>query len=300
MLLIRQGRSMNQSDEEGVFWDACDAKDKYANRGSLLLSSQNQWNYSLVDSAYMLLSAIKAVSTSPPMNEFAVYRERVNQIKYGNIHQPKNNLLFDEIFSACRSFKKTVPDRISRIAATAALISFTDDYTGLFPKEAFDPKAVKSLIDWIKKKNTPVSISDCISHSSVQKQKTVLEGILVLHSALRQIARGRDNRALNICELTFEERIAAAEKLLPFPYEISQGGDPAGDAYHYAANLAAGILSSVCPFHQKWMIPLFLAGPYLMKTVRQDIFGSVLFFGNHARIDRMGLKHGLKLGKMLS
>jgi hypothetical protein len=81
---------------------------------------------------------------------------------------------------------------------------------------------------------------------------------------------------------------------LPFKPEVSRGGDPLGDTYHYLATLAAGVAAGSAR-QCLWMIPLFAAGPELMKGVRELVFGSTLFFGNHARVDRLGLRHGLSI-----
>ena len=40
---------------------------------------------------------------------------------------------------------------------------------------------------------------------------------------------------------------------------------------------------------------LFRAGPHLMLLVRQGVFGSTLFYGNHRHVDALGLAHGLAL-----
>lgn len=41
------------------------------------------------------------------------------------------------------------------------------------------------------------------------------------------------------------------------------------------------------------------AGPVLMSNVRERLFGSVLFYGNHARVDRLGLDVGIALARGL-
>lgn len=38
---------------------------------------------------------------------------------------------------------------------------------------------------------------------------------------------------------------------------------------------------------------LFHAGPILMCLVRERTFGSRLFYGNHADVNRLGLAHGI-------
>ncbi len=127
-----------------------------------------------------------------------------------------------------------------------------------------------------------------------------VEAVLVLHAALRQLARGRDTRALPSCAMDLATRLRVGANIAPFAPEQSRGGDPLGDAYHYLANLAVG--ASVIPSKPEtwWPAPLFACGPELMWLVRQRIFGSTLFFGNHARIDRLGLLHGLSVARSVT
>lgn len=42
---------------------------------------------------------------------------------------------------------------------------------------------------------------------------------------------------------------------------------------------------------------LFYSGPVLMHLVRERVFGSRLFYGTHARVDRLGLARGIALAR---
>ncbi len=84
--------------------------------------------------------------------------------------------------------------------------------------------------------------------------------------------------------------------LAPFPPRWSRGGDPLGDARHYLANSIVGFGAMGEPPIERWPVALFGCGPYLMSGVRQGMFGSELFFGNHALIDHLGVAHGVWAG----
>jgi hypothetical protein len=236
----------------------------------------------------MLLVAFHAVATSPPMPGYARYVDAVKAQHHPGT-QPRSAEMLDGLLRLAPRFPAVVgPIRSRRLAA--ALVSFTDDHQDPFPAEAFDDRAVRALIDGMTGPETVLSLLERT------RAPTFLDAVLVVHAALRQLARGRDGRALPSCRLTLDERLAIGRCVLPFAPEESRGGDPLGDAYHYAANLAAGLAAASDP-RAAWLAPLFAAGPELMWGVRQEAFGSVLFFGNHASIDRMALRHGLRVGR---
>ena len=89
-------------------------------------------------------------------------------------------------------------------------------------------------------------------------------------------------------------------------YQGAAGGMPEHDILHAAEVACAGTwpdltvildVDEATAARRLWLVPLFAAGPELMAGIRQGVFGSVLFFGNHARIDRMGLAHGLAISR---
>jgi len=118
---------------------------------------------------------------------------------------------------------------------------------------------------------------------------------------MRQLARGRDVRAFAGRTLSLAERCDAGLAIAPFPPSIAQGGDPLGDTYHYFANVIVGVLSSTDRNRRTpggaAIALLFYAGPVLMHLVRERTFGAKLFYGTHARVDRLGLAHGIALAR---
>ncbi|TNE84625.1 MAG: hypothetical protein EP330_28545 [Deltaproteobacteria bacterium] len=206
--------------------------------------------------------------------------------------QPRSAELFDALCALSEHFALRVPDELGGRRLTAALVSFVDDHDQPFPEECF-PAAAAALIDeW----PATVTVPQILASPSCLAQGSLLEAVLVAHFAVRQLARGRDGRACPPLRMDMEARLARGRGVLPFHPEDSRGGDPLGDVYHYLATLAAGLAAGSRRRH-RWMLPLFAAGPELMWTVREACFGAPLFYGNHARIDRMGLVHGWRLAR---
>ncbi|MCB1305123.1 MAG: hypothetical protein KDK37_12625 [Leptospiraceae bacterium] len=185
------------------------------------------------------------------------------------------------------------------IPLVTALISFTDDFRGPFPYLFFKRGPIKAFIEWLENQNRPLTLPDLFLCPEVRRCENALDSILIIHAALRHIARGRDTRAIGF-PMSLERRLLISGNVAPFPEAVSCGGDPLGDAYHYLANLAIGIAITPEPLASRWPIPLFRAGPYLMLWIRQRCFGSILFFGNHRRIDHLGLSHGQFIARELS
>lgn len=240
----------------------------------------------------MLTRAGHAVATSPAMQHYPVYVDSVEQMHFEG-SQPGPGALFEGLREVA-SGRPQCPD-LHGLRLTAALVSFVDDYAAQFPAEFFDDRAVSRLLSELKSLHQ-ADVLAVLRLPTCAAQPTTLEAVLVAHAALRQLARGRDDRALTQSRLSLEERLDLGGRMLPFPEEQSRGGDPLGDAYHYFATVAAG-LAGTSAKRRLWMLPLFAAGPELMWGVREGLFGARLFYGNHARIDRMGLRHGIRLGR---
>lgn len=185
------------------------------------------------------------------------------------------------------------PASLDRARLVAALVSFVDDYDGPFPEEHFDDANACRILEALAESSRTHTIPDLLATAPCSDAPSFVEGVLLLHAALRQLARGRDGRALPSCTMSLATRLRIDAKIAPFAPSLSRGGDPLGDAYHYLANVAVGASVVVSRPETWWPAPLFACGPELMWLVRQTMFGSPLFFGNHARIDRLGLLHGL-------
>lgn len=238
-----------------------------------------------------------AVATSPPMQDYEEYRRTVKQIDYCDCAQPDESILQEQLKIALLRFSRPMPAGLSARDLCTALISFVDDYSGPYPARAFQSAAVEQSFGLLRGAAEPLGIADIVRWQTPAFCESALDALLVAHALLRQLARGRDSRALPGCNLSLAERMELARKIAPFAPELSRGGDPPGDAYHYTANLCVGFASGFWRSSALWLRPLFAAGPWLMTLIRQELFGSVLFFGNHARIDWLGLRHGARLAQ---
>ena len=208
-------------------------------------------------------------------------------------HQPPD--LLDQIRRIARSFPAIRPRRVRVRRLVAALVSFVDDYEGPWPDEAFDDRAVAEVLAWLERQDG-ATIPELLASPGSRSAPTLLDAVLRVHAALRQLARGRDDRALPSSRRTVEERLRLAACVVPFAPELARGGDPLGDAYHYVATLAVGLAADPSAPSTLVPLPLFAVGPELMWVVRDQVSGSTLFFGNHARIDRLGLRDGARVG----
>lgn len=114
------------------------------------------------------------------------------------------------------------------------------------------------------------------------------------------LARGRDTRLSDAFIMSLEERLERGKAIAPFHPDDSNGGDPLGDTYHFWANVAGGLYAGTqrsASARAAFVAVMLYAGPWLMQTIREGVFGSRLFYGNHARIDRLGLTTGLRLAR---
>jgi hypothetical protein len=180
----------------------------------------------------------------------------------------------------------------------AALISFVDDYEGLFPNEFFPEELVMRLLgDLNGVRIGAITIPTLLQADALSRAQSFFEAVVAAHAAVRLLARGRDRRAFPRYKGTLQERVLRGASIAPFAPTVSRGGDPLGDTYHYLANLAIG-LTFLPSQPLNWCAAgMFGIGPELMFTIRERLFGNRLFYGNHARIDRMGLAHGLVLAR---
>lgn len=245
----------------------------------------------------MLLRACFAVSTSPPMSDYPKYVARVNAISHEGKTQPHARRLLAGLAKRSNRWPRLASSEICSVRLAAALVSFNDDYPAPHPLEYFRDEPVRRVIESMRGREA-LTLLELFDHPSCTTLPTFLDATLVIHAALRQLARGRDTCALPSVALSLDERLEIGAGLLPF-LESGQG-DPLGDGYHYVANLAAGMAAGASLARRGWLVPLFAAGPELMTGIREGVFGSRLFFGNHAPIDRMGLAHGLALARAVS
>lgn len=179
----------------------------------------------------------------------------------------------------------------------AALISFVDDYGGPFPTELFPRDLVRSVRVALRGGDGGVrTVEEQLAIAMDATDGCTFAAAVVLHAAMRQVARNRDRRALGA--LDWDERLRDASWIAPFAPEIEGPGDPPGDTYHYWANFAVGYHAA----RRGRLVPralgaAFYAGPVAMTLIRGRVFGSGLVAGDHAQCDRMGLRHGAALAR---
>lgn len=283
-------------DEKNELGDFCGAKDRDAN--TLSQSEKPLSDYLLIlKSSSLLLRSIWGVMTSPSMPDYKTYRNGINSIDFSDFFQPKSFALVSQINEALSNSKMKKISFVHSIDIFSTLICFIDDHSEDYPPFCFDKSAIINLVEWIKKSKIPLTVPEIVKSEILNSTIFTIDKLLIVHATLRLIARGRDFRAFSNFTLSLEERIQISKNIAPFEINVSNGGDPLGDSYHYVANIIIGITFSNKSFFNKIPIVLFMLGPYLMKIIREYIFGNILFFGNHCRIDHMGLNHGLKISE---
>lgn len=261
----------------------------------------------------LLVKALAGVASSPAMDRWPEYRARVEAAR--TLHagsNPRGDDLRRALVALVRAHAGVDaggPARpLSPARFCAAIASFTDDHDAPVPRELFPRRAALALV--LRFAGAPPG-----SLTAVDQLRAALEAretseasatwgaLLALHAATRQLARGRDDRALpELAGLSLDARLALGAAIAPFDDADARGGDPLGDTYHYWAMVTAGVY--VTRYASRLAAPaayaLFRAAPHLMRLVRGGVFRRVLFYGAHAKVDRLGLAHGVTLGRALS
>lgn len=254
-----------------------------------------------------LAVALHAVSSSPPM---ACWRDYVDRVEALRPELPRDNprgaQLEIELHALVRERDIELGAWVSATRLVTALSSFVDDYVGPMPSDLFEVDAAVALLDAFEGRLC-LTVTEQLSlaldaQPARSVRRSLFHAVLALHTATRVLARGRDGRLSPSLALDLDERLRLGRAIAPFHPEDARGGDPLGDTYHYWANVAAGLFAGggrPTEARRHLVAGLFFAGPALMTTVRQGIFGSDLFYGNHARIDHLGLRHGRALCRAL-
>lgn len=251
----------------------------------------------LLERARFVGASFHAVATSPTMSGWFEYRTRVER-------ERPLTIAFEEVtWQALGSVLGSRPlDSVGPSdAIIGTLVSFTDDHDVTLPDPARLGAEADRLIDRVRAR-APHSLSPAqVLRLALEITDDGFRALLICHLAVRQLARGRDTRAFGGRTLSLARRCDAGLAIAPFPPSIAQGGDPLGDTYHYFANVIAGVaaydlLASSRPAAAAVAL-LFYSGPVLMHLVRERAFGSRLFYGTHARVDRLGLAHGIALAR---
>jgi hypothetical protein len=261
----------------------------------------------------MVVRALWGVSSSPPMPKYPEYVAAVAELeRRADAFNPsaavigaKLVLLAAEHVAQIDAQLPWHPLEASWPRLIAAITSFTDDYSGPFPVEFFPRARTAALLSRLEARSRclcrPLTVIEQFELSLDLCSNSAFGAVAVLHAASRLLARGRDNRALPDLALPLRERLERSGLVAAFPPQVSRGGDPLGDTYHYWAMLLGGLwCGAVSRSHvtRAAATALFLRnGADLMWLVRDRLFGSTLFFGRHKHVDRLGLEHGMALAE---
>jgi hypothetical protein len=187
-----------------------------------------------VSDARLAAASFFAVATSPVMPDWSAYREQVERAR-----PPAREVESPGRLRELLGGPVVPSSSASRIVAT--LVSFTDDHRERVPEELF-PSATEAFVEGIaraREEGRVLSRGDqlALARSLVS---TPFDAMVICHAGTRQLARGRDVRALRRA-LPLSFRCEAGQAIAAFPEALSAGGDPLGDTYHYWANVIAGV-----------------------------------------------------------
>ncbi len=188
-----------------------------------------------------------------------------------------------------------------------ALCSFCDDYDADIMKEYFP---VEESLQFLEAMLANSSIGHSLKIEdqwklalTITKGKPIAAAI-ICHAALRAVARNMDKRVAPAFNFPMDYRIKMAKATACFSMDLSKHHDPLGDTYHYWSTVLAGMIIVVNQkrsfFKRKAYQGIFYFSANLMYIVRQSIFRHTLLFGTHGKVDRLGLKHGIKLGHWIN
>lgn len=247
-----------------------------------------------------LAVALHAVSTSPPMPDFERYVEAVETLRPSFLRTNPPGPRLGEAFDVS-GFRRAprVDPTIRATDLVAALSSFTDDYGARPPRELFAVPVAESILDALRRERC-LTVAEQLDLALGCAPGGSYDAFLGLHTATRVLARGRDTRLSPSFSIALEERLERGRAIAPFDPRDARGGDPLGDTYHFWANVCGGIYAvspGVSRAQRSFVAGMLYAGPWLMRGVREATFGSPLFYGDHARVDRLGLSLGMALGR---
>lgn len=242
-------------------------------------------------------ASFHAVATSPVMPGWVEYRARVER------ERPLTTVFEEVTWQALADVLGARP--LVSIGPSDAiigtLVSFTDDHGAKLPNLACLGVEAEQLIDRIQGHMPHSLCPSKILGLALENTEDGFRALMVCHLAVRHLARGRDGRAFGKHPPSLPDRCDVGLAIAPFPPLIAQGGDPLGDTYHYFANVIAGVLSlsarGLRTPSGAAIALLFYSGPVLMHLVRERTFGAKLFYGTHAKVDRLGLAHGVALAR---
>ncbi len=245
-----------------------------------------------------LAIALRAVSTSPPMPRWEEYVDRVESMRPGFARtNPPGARLRESLRRVVEARHPRREHSVSAVELLTVLTSFADDYAVEPPRVPFAAEGALTVLDAFQGE-VALTVDDQLAIALDTTDASLLEAVLALHTATRVLARGRDTRVHPGLALCLDERLARGRAVAPFHPHDARGGDPLGDTYHFWANVAAGVFAAGgrrTELRRVVVGAALYSGPVLMRGVRQGVFGNRLFYGTHARVDRLGLRIGLSL-----
>lgn len=240
-----------------------------------------------------------AVATSRPMPHWSEYKTIIED---GLATTMRSSAAFADLADIASHHDIHVRGSVADLIS--ALVSFADDHNASIPQEFFPREQTLQFM---------LAVSDASLRGAwlgtrdqlalaLEIANDLWTALLVCHLGIRQLARGRDTRVFGrMASWSVEERCRRGRSVAAFEDGISNGGDPMGDTYHYWANVLAGVASATLGAGKgRAMYGLFHNGPRLMLWIRERTFRSTLFYGTHANVDRLGLKHGVELARRVT
>ena len=184
---------------------------------------------------------------------------------------------------------------------SAALIGRSDDHSGPLPVELLPAAPARELMDALERAaadgGRPLDVCEQLAVALVQADGQLLAAVLLLHLALRTLARGADARLDPCLSLWLDERLSLGASIAAFD-PILCDGDPLGDARHYWAMVCAGVASVWAKRAGRRragrvLHASFFLAPEPARRLRMHLEGP---HPNRGRLSRMGLRHGISLG----
>jgi len=187
----------------------------------------------------------------------------------------------------------------SLVDLSAALIGRTDDYDGPMPEAMLPAAGARALMDALHvaagRAGRPLDVCEQYAVALDAAGGHPLAAALLLHLAVRVLARGADRRRDPVLALWLDQRLALGSAIAAF---ANSDADPLGDARHYWAMVCAG-MGSVWAKQTgrraagRLLHVTFYLAPAAADRVRLRLDGPRF---ERTGLRQMGLRHGISLG----
>jgi len=191
--------------------------------------------------------------------------------------------------------------------ALCALCSFADAHKGTIPAEYFPVELSFKFIDLVqrasKDRGKPLDLADQYILALEQVDYNPLAAAILAHSAFRLAGRNRDTRVHPDFNLDLDRRVSIANSVAHFYMDPLSRKDPLGDTYHYWAQYSAGMIAHFkrkdTPVKSKFFYLFFYNGANIIHLVHEKMLGNAILFGLHKKVDRLGLRMGVKIAEWI-